>query len=125
MLHFTLNSWFLPCGRTKAQCGLHGIQTVGAFQEGISLGNPLAETVIAVGVVRGAAGQSTAGQPGQLTLAPGCGHAVIAGGTAHGVVGNAAAAEAGQLVRRITEGSGNRSAAGDVLGVVIGILLDA
>ena len=91
MLHFALNLWFLPFVRTKARCGLHGIQTVGAFQEGISLGNPLTETVIAVGVVRGATSQGAAGQPGQLAFAPCGGHAVIAGGTAHGVVGDAAA----------------------------------
>ena len=112
MLHFALHSWFLPCGRTKARCGLHGIQTVGAFQEGISLGNPLTETVIAVGVVRGATSQGAAGQPGQLAFAPCGGHAVITGGAAHGVVGNAAAAKAGQLVRTVAKGSGSIAAAG-------------
>ena len=70
-------------------CIMHLIH--GAFQEGISLGNPLTETVIAVGVVRGATGQGAAGQPGQLALAPCGGHTVIAGGTAHGVVRDAAA----------------------------------
>lgn len=68
---------------------------------------------------------NSAAELGQLALAPCGGHAVVTGGTAHGVVGNAAAAEAGQLVRTVAKGSGNRSAAGDVLGVVIGILLDA
>ena len=96
---------FVDCFRNQTACvvviiflavvndlaGLHRIQTVGAFQEGISLGNPLAETVIAVGVVRGATSQGAAGQPGQLALAPCGGHAVVTGGTAHGVVGNAAA----------------------------------
>ncbi len=97
---------FVDCFRNQTACvvviiflavvndlaGLHRIQTVGAFQEGISLGNPLTETVIAVGVVRGATSQGAAGQPGQLALTPCGGHAVVAGGTAHGVVGNAAAA---------------------------------
>ena len=117
---------FVDCFRNQTACvvviiflavvndlaGLHRIQTVGAFQEGISLGNPLAETVIAVGVVRGATSQGAAGQPGQLTLAPCGGHTVIAGGTAHGVVGNAATAEAGQLVRTVTKGSGHKSTDG-------------
>ena len=61
-------------------------------QIGIGLCYPLAESIVSVGVVRSAAGQSTAGQPGQLALAPGCGHAIVSGGTAHGVVGDAAAA---------------------------------
>ena len=60
-------------------------------QIGIGLCYPLAESIVSVGVVRSAAGQSTAGQPGQLALAPGCGHAIVSGRTAHGVVGNAAA----------------------------------
>lgn len=89
-MHFALNSWFLPCGRTKAQCGLHGVQPGGACQIGIVLGYPLAESIVSVSVVGSAAGQSTAGQPGQLALAPCGGHAIVSGGTAHGVVGNAA-----------------------------------
>ena len=87
-------------------------------QIGIGLCYPLAESIVSVGVVRSAAGQSTAGQPGQLAL--GCGHAVIAGGTAHGVVGNAAAAKAGQLVRTVAKGSGNRSAGNGAGGIVVG-----
>ena len=78
----------LVVGRNLA--GLHGVQPGGACQIRVGLCYPLAESVIAVSVVRGAAGQGTAGQPGQLTLAPCGGHAVITGGTAHGVVGNAA-----------------------------------
>ena len=81
-------------------------------QIGIGLGYSLAESVVSVGVVRSAAGQGAAGQPGQLALAPCGGHAVIAGGTAHGVVGNAAAAKAGQLVRTVAKGSGGVAAAG-------------
>ena len=90
-MHFALNSWLLPFWRTKAQCGLHGVQPGSTCQIGIGLCYPLAESIVSVGVVRSAAGQSTAGQPGQLALAPCGGHAVVTGGTAHGVVGNAAA----------------------------------
>ena len=61
-------------------------------QIGIGLCYPLAESIVSVGVVRSAAGQSTAGQPGQLAFAPCGGHAIVSGRTAHGVVGNAAAA---------------------------------
>ena len=83
-----------------------------ACEIGIGLCYPLAEGIVSVGVVRSAAGQGAAGQPGQLALAPGGGHAIVSGRTAHGVVGNAAAAEAGQLVRTVAKGSGGVAAAG-------------
>jgi C4-dicarboxylate transporter len=51
----TINSWFLLCGRTKAQCGLHGIQPGSTCQIGIGLCYPLAESIVSVGVVRSAA----------------------------------------------------------------------
>ena len=81
-------------------------------QIGIGLGYSLAESVVSVGVVRSAAGQGAAGQPGQLALVPGGGHAVITGGTAHGVVGNGGTTKAGQLVRTVAKGSGGVAAAG-------------
>ena len=64
---------------------------------------------------------NSATEPGQPALAPGGSLTIVTGGTAHGVVGNGAA-EAGQLIRTVTEGSGNRGAAGGrIQGVSIGL----
>ena len=88
------------------------VQAGDAFQIGIGLGNPLAISIIAVGIAFRTVRQRASVQPGQPALAPCGGHAVITGGTAHGVVGNAAAAEAGQLLIGVTEGGSHRCAGG-------------
>ena len=76
----------------------------GTRHVGIGLGDPLAQRIVAIGIIAGAGGQGALKQPGQPALAPGSGLALVGSGAAHGVVGDGSAAKAGQLVAGVAKG---------------------